>query len=55
MNRLAPLVARAPARSGPTRAFSVDAFNEATSTSGDLRLFVTAFAGGFVFFTTLFA
>jgi hypothetical protein len=55
MNRLVPLVARAPARSGPARAWAVDPFETGFATSQDLRLFATAFAGGLVFFATLFA
>ena len=55
MNRLAPLVARAPARSGPLRAWAVDPFEAGFASSNDLRLFATAFAGGLIFFATLFA
>jgi hypothetical protein len=55
MNRLVPLVARAPARSGPARARAVDPFELSLPGGDDLRLFATAFAGGLVFFTTLFA
>jgi hypothetical protein len=55
MNRLAPLVDRAPARSGPARAWAVDPFEDGLAGWDDLRLFATAFAGGLVFFTTLFA
>jgi hypothetical protein len=53
MNRLAPLVARTPARSGPARAWAVDPWVEASAApSDDLRLFATAFLGGLVFFGT---
>lgn len=55
MNRLVPLVARAPARSGPARAWAVDPFETEFGSSNDLRLFATAFAGGLIFFATLFA
>ncbi|MEA3037980.1 MAG: hypothetical protein QOE79_493 [Sphingomonadales bacterium] len=55
MNRLVPLVARAPARSGPARAWAVDPFEPGFATANDLRLFATAFAGGLIFFATLFA
>jgi hypothetical protein len=55
MNRLVPLVARAPARSGPARFRAVDPFEAGFADSNDLRLFATAFAGGLVFFATLFA
>jgi hypothetical protein len=55
MNRLVPLVARAPARSGPARAWAVDPFESGLDGWDDLRLFATAFAGGLVFFATLFA
>ena len=56
MNRLAPLIAPRPARSGPARFASIDAFADLTAPSNeDLRLFLTAFAGGLIFFGTLFA
>jgi hypothetical protein len=55
MNRLAPLVARGPARSGPARAWAVDSLEADLSSLDDLRLFATAFAGGLIFFATLFA
>jgi hypothetical protein len=55
MNRLVPLVARAPARSGPARAWAIDPFEMSFPAGEDLRLFATAFAGGLVFFATLFA
>ena len=55
MNRLVPLIARAPARSGPARSWAIEALDEAGAViSEDLRLFLTAFAGGLVFFATLF-
>jgi hypothetical protein len=53
MNRLAPLVPRAPARSGPARAWAVDPLPEILSRrADDARLFLTAFVGGLVFFGT---
>lgn len=52
MNRLAPLVARAPARSGPARAWAIDPHVEAAASGEDARLFATAFLGGLVFFGT---
>jgi hypothetical protein len=59
MNRFAPLIARAPARSGPARFAAIDAFAEfaefAQASNEDLRLFLTAFAGGLIFFGTLLA
>ncbi len=55
MNRLAPLVARAPARSGPLRFAAIDPRPEAGSGLDDLRLFTTAFLGGLVFFGTFLA
>ena len=56
MNRLAPLIERAPARSGPARFAAIDAFaHDVIASSEDLRLFFTAFVGGLVFFGTLFA
>jgi hypothetical protein len=55
MNRLVPLVARGPARSGPARDWAVDPFEAGFASSSDLRLFATAFAGGLIFFATLFA
>jgi hypothetical protein len=56
MNRLAPLIARAPVRSGPARFAAIDAAVETvTASSEDLRLFLTAFVGGLIFFGTLFA
>ena len=56
MNRLVPLIARAPARSGPARFAAIDAFAELAQPSNeDLRLFLTAFVGGLIFFGTLLA
>jgi hypothetical protein len=55
MNRLTPLIARAPARSGPTRFAEIGMFSFAEAASSeDVRLFVTAFLGGLIFFGTLF-
>ena len=54
MNRLAPLIDRGPPRSGRARAWAVAA-EAADVSSSDLRLFVTAFLGGLVFFGTLIA
>ena len=57
MNRLVPLIARAPARSGPARFAAIDplALPQLAASSGDIRLFLTAFVAGLVFFGTLFA
>jgi hypothetical protein len=55
MNRLAPLVTRAPARSGPARAWAVGAAEAARSGGSDLRLFATAFVGGLIVFGTFLA
>jgi hypothetical protein len=56
MNRLVPLIARAPARSGPARFAAIDAFADfARPSNEDLRLFLTAFVGGLIFFGTLLA
>ena len=56
MNRLAPLIDRAPPRSGSARAWAVGAAAEAADVvSSDVRLFVTAFLGGIVFFGTMIA
>jgi hypothetical protein len=56
MNRLVPLIARAPARSGPARLAAIDpsALEHFAVSEEDLRLFLTAFAAGLVFFATLF-
>ena len=63
MNRLAPLITRLPERAAPVRALAMprawdglDLF--AASAPGwtqDLKLFVTAWLGGVVFFGTLIA
>jgi hypothetical protein len=56
MNRLAPLIERAPSHSGPARFGAIDAFaHDALASSDDLRMFFTAFLGGLIFFGTLFA
>ncbi|MEA3000907.1 MAG: hypothetical protein QOK17_2740 [Sphingomonadales bacterium] len=55
MNRLAPLVARAPARSATARAWAVDPSQPKLEGWDELCLFAAAFAGGLVFFATLFA
>jgi len=56
MNRLAPLVLRAPARSATARAWAVDPQPvREVGTADEIRLFALAFAGGLVFFGTLFA
>jgi hypothetical protein len=56
MNRLVPLIARAPARSGPARFAAIGPSGppQAAVSGEDLRLFLTAFAAGLVFFGTLF-
>jgi hypothetical protein len=55
MNRLAPLIARAPARSGPADFAAIGAAVETAAFNEDLRLFLTAFVGGLIFFGTLLA
>ncbi|HEY0411763.1 MAG TPA: hypothetical protein VGD66_01310 [Allosphingosinicella sp.] len=56
MNRFAPLILRAPPRSGRARAWAIEGFEEAATTiSADLRLFATAFAAGLIVFSTLLA
>jgi len=56
MNRFSPLIARAPARSGPARFAAVEgAVETVVAANEDLRLFLTAFVGGLVFFGTLLA
>ena len=56
MNRLSPLIDRAPARSRPARFAAIDAMVGTVTASGeDLRLFLTAFVGGLIFFGVLFA
>jgi hypothetical protein len=56
MNRLVPLIERAPIRSGPARFAAIDAYDGLSDLAGsqDLRLFVTAFVGGLIFFGTFF-
>jgi hypothetical protein len=56
MNRLVPLIERAPLRSGPARfaAIDVESGLRDLAASGDLQLFVTAFFGGLVFFGAFF-
>jgi hypothetical protein len=55
MNRFSPLIARAPVRSGPARFTAIDPLAAMPDLllSDDARQFLTAFAGGFVFFLTL--
>jgi hypothetical protein len=55
MNRLAPLIQRAPARTGPTGSWPVDFADSAPTWVDDLRLFATAWLGGLIFFGTLLA
>jgi len=55
MNRLSPLVTRAPARSGTARAWAIGAAETAPPTGSDLRLFATAFVGGLIVFGTFLA
>ncbi|HEX8669058.1 MAG TPA: hypothetical protein VF727_11890 [Allosphingosinicella sp.] len=56
MNRLAPLIVRAPARSGPARARAVGYVRaKGPKMAEDVGLFVTAFLGGLVFFGTMIA
>jgi hypothetical protein len=55
MNRLSPLVIRAPARSGPARAWAIGTAQSVQSSGGDLRLFATAFVGGLIVFGTFLA
>lgn len=63
MNRLAPLIVRMPERSAPVRALAVPrAWDRldllapaAPGWTRDLKLFVTAWLGGLVFFGTLIA
>ena len=54
MNRLAPLVARTPRSFARARLAAIGPVPP-TATTSDLRLFVTAWLGGVVFFTTLLA
>jgi hypothetical protein len=57
MNRLSPLVARAPRHLGRARVSAIAgaAARPAPRLGEDLRLFATAWLGGVVFFTTLLA
>jgi len=56
VNRLSPLVARTPRSPGRARVSAIGAAPAARATGGgDLRLFVTTWLGGVVFFTTLLA
>jgi hypothetical protein len=56
MNRLAPLVARTPRSFGRARVAAIGPTPATLSDTGaDLRLFVTTWLGGVVFFTTLLA
>jgi hypothetical protein len=55
MNRLAPLIDRAPARSARARAWAVDAFEQGAPSGRDLRLFATAFVAGLIVFGTFVA
>ena len=56
MNRLSPLVARTPRTFGRARVGAIGAGPVArASGGGDLRLFMTTWLGGVVFFTTLLA
>ena len=56
MNRLSPLVARTPRSFGRARVGAIGGAAHAHAiTGGDLRLFVTTWLGGVVFFTTLLA
>ena len=56
MNRLSPLVARTPRSFGRARVGAIEGAQEPLSvTASDLRLFVTTWLGGVVFFTTLLA
>ena len=58
MNRLSPLVERTYRHPGRARPSAVGVPFEAVGGQGfgaDLRLFLTAWLGGFVFFTTLLA
>ncbi|HEY0313963.1 MAG TPA: hypothetical protein VGC56_15915 [Allosphingosinicella sp.] len=55
MNRLSPLVARTPRSFGRARVGAIGGGSAARVGGGDLRLFVTTWLGGVVFFTTLLA
>jgi hypothetical protein len=54
MNCLSPLVARTPRSFGRARVAAIGPV-AATSVGADLRLFLTTWLGGVVFFTTLLA
>lgn len=56
MNRFVPLIDRAPLRSGPARFAAIDVQSglRDLAASEDLRMFLTAFAGGLIFFGTFF-
>ena len=63
MNRLAPLIRRLPERPGPARLAGVGAVPASSRIAAapaggladDLRLFVTLWLGGLVFFGTMLA
>jgi hypothetical protein len=55
MNRLAPLIDRAPARSARARPWAIEAFEEGAPSGRDLRLFATAFVAGLIVFGTFVA
>jgi hypothetical protein len=56
MNRLSPLVARTPRSFGRARVAAIGpAASPFSATAGNLRLFVTTWLGGVVFFTTFLA
>jgi hypothetical protein len=56
VNRLSPLVARTPRSPGRARLGAIgEGAPTGLVTGGDLRLFVTTWLGGVVFFTTLLA
>lgn len=56
MNRLSPLIVRAPANRHPMRAWSAEAAPEADPKwLQDLKLFATGWIGGLIFFGTLLA
>jgi hypothetical protein len=55
MNRLSPLVVRAPVRSGPARSWAIGTAQSVRPTGSDLRLFGTAFVGGLIVFGTFLA
>jgi hypothetical protein len=56
MNRLSPLIVRAPAHRRPMRAWAVEPASDADPKwLEDLRLFATGWIGGLIFFGTLLA